>query len=101
MAYTIHAFANRGTDNGIIAYISASTAAALPTAEEIAAVEGGYHMISGSICMIRQTGVFYILDGTTWYNADGSGAFSRSQDAMRSAEEPAADEPQPAEDEMR
>lgn len=45
------------------------------TVEHLPAVDAadGYILLDGTICLVRQTGAFYILDGGKWYAADGSG----------------------------
>ncbi len=54
----------------IIADIAVSTVSELPAANGI----DNYTLLDTSIALVRQTGDFYVLDGGTWYAADGSGA---------------------------
>ena len=54
----------------IRADLSVETASDLPETDGVT----GFVLLDGCICLIRQTGDFYILDNGTWYNADGSGA---------------------------
>lgn len=49
--------------------ISVDTVAHLPAADAM----NGYVLLDGTICLVRQTGGFYILDDGSWYAADGSG----------------------------
>ena len=74
MAYQIEAIRRQysttaGTVN-IEADISVDTVENLPDVD----AADGYLLLDGSICLVRQTGAFYILDSETWYAADGSGA---------------------------
>ena len=49
--------------------ISVAAVANLPTVD----AADGYILLDGTICLVRQTGGFYILDDGDWYAADGSG----------------------------
>jgi hypothetical protein len=46
------------------------------TASELAVSVDGYTFANGSIAWVVQTGAFYGLSGGTWYNQDGTGAYS-------------------------
>lgn len=46
------------------------------TAVELTTSANGYTFESGSIAWVAQTGAFYGLSGDTWYNQDGTGAYS-------------------------
>lgn len=46
------------------------------TASELATSANGYDFASGTIAWVVQTGAFYALSGSTWYNQDGTGAYS-------------------------
>ena len=74
MAYQIEAIRRQySTTAGttcIEADISVDTVANLPDVD----AADGYLLLDGTICLVRQTGDFYILDSETWYAADGSGA---------------------------
>lgn len=66
----IHFQATGGNNiSEIRADISVPTESDLPTATGIT----GFKLLDGTICLVRQTGAFYILDGGKWYAADGSG----------------------------
>lgn len=54
----------------IIAEIQVDTAAELTTSVN------GYTFANGTIAWVVQTGAFYALSGDTWYNQDGTGAYS-------------------------
>ena len=49
--------------------ISVAAVADLPAVD----AADGYILLDGTICLVRQTGAFYILDDESWYAADGSG----------------------------
>ena len=46
------------------------------TASELATSANGYTFASGTLAWVVQTGAFYALSGDTWYNQDGTGAYS-------------------------
>lgn len=54
----------------VIAEIQVDTAAEMTTSAN------GYTFASGTIAWVVQTGAFYALSGSTWYNQDGTGAYS-------------------------
>ena len=54
----------------VIAEIQVDTAAELTTST------ANYTFASGTIAWVVQTGAFYALSGSTWYNQDGTGAYS-------------------------
>ncbi len=56
--------------NKVIAEIQVDTAAELTTSV------GGYNFANGTLAWEVQTGAFYALSGSTWYNQDGTGAYS-------------------------
>ena len=58
------------TGESVIAEIQVDTAAELTNSA------GGYTFASGTIAWVVQTGAFYALSGDTWYNQDGTGAYS-------------------------
>lgn len=58
------------TGNKVVAEIQVDTAAELVTSV------GGYTFESGTLAWVVQTGTFYGLSGDTWYNQDGTGAYS-------------------------
>lgn len=71
----IHGFENRSAADGIIADISVSTTDDLPTVEQLESLIPGSTIVC-AFALIRQTGLFYILDvpdGGDWYASDGSG----------------------------
>lgn len=71
MAITILRFTNRNaTGTKIIADICVSTVSELPTPDHF----DSFTLQSGTTALVLQTGAFYLLDGNTWYAADGSGA---------------------------
>lgn len=46
------------------------------TVAELATSANGYTFGNGSIAWVVQTGDFYALSGSSWYNQDGTGAYS-------------------------
>ncbi len=58
------------TVGGVIAEIQ------VDEASELATSANGYTFANGSLAWVVQTGAFYGLSGNTWYNQDGTGAYS-------------------------
>lgn len=56
--------------NKVIAEIQVDTAAELTTSAN------GYNFENGTIAWVVQTGAFYALSGDTYYNQDGTGAYT-------------------------